>query len=347
MSFMDNKKDPRVTIKYIAKQMGISFSTVSKALNNNPLVKEETRIRVQKTAEELGYLPNIFARGLHRKPAKTIGVILNDIENPTRTHIIKRVIIEMTKYDYTTLIFDSQYDLKIEKRNILSVLSRIPDGIVISPVNKNNENISLLQSMFLQTIILSQINKSIPANYVHMDHKKGGYISASTMIENGHIKNLIITEPDYFPSSIQFLNGIKQAYVERKIQMDENLIVYTIPSIDNGYLAIKNFCDRYEQNHYPFTGVIANYDLFALGVYRWAAELGIKIPEDISVIGYDDNPVSKLLSPALTSLYMPTEEIASCCTEILISKLIHDNKSIQNFTLFPHLVMRDSIKKIN
>ena len=347
MDSLDNKKDSKVTIKYIAKQMGISFSTVSKALKNDPLVKEETRIAVQEKAEELGYLPNIFARGLHRKPTKTIGVILNDIENPTRTHIIKRVLIEMAKYGYTTLIFDSQYDVKIEKRNILSVLSRIPDGIVISPVNKNKENILLLQSMFPRTIILSQISKSIPANYVHMDHKRGGYISASTMIENGHTRNLIITEPLNFPSSYQFLDGIKQAYAENNIQMDENLIVYTVPSIKNGYLAIQDFCAKNKQSVLPFTGVIANYDIFALGVYNWAVEAGYKIPEDISIIGYDNNPVSGLLTPPLTTLHMPTEEIASCCTEILISKLIHNNDSIQNYTFFPHLVMRDSIKKIN
>jgi DNA-binding LacI/PurR family transcriptional regulator len=345
---MTSEKDAKVTIKFIASQMGISFSTVSKALNNDPLVKEETRIRVQEKAAELGYFPNVFARGLRSKTTKTIGVILNDIENPTRTHIIKCISIEMAKYGFTTLIFDSQYDLAIEKRNILSVLSRMPDGIVISPVSTNKENLELLQSDFPTTIVLSRIFDSIPANYVHMDHKQGGYISASTMIDNGHINNLIITEPIDFPSSAQFLEGVKQAYQEHSILFKEDMVVYAIPSIESGVDAI---CSLYNQRtktfDLAFTGVIANYDMFAFGVYRSAEKLGLKIPDDISVIGYDDNPVSSWLTPPLTTMYMPKEDIASHCTEILISKLINDDNTIQKYTLHPHLVIRNSIKKIN
>ncbi len=187
---MANRAEPNITIKNIAEQLGVSFSTVAKALNNDPLVKEETRKRVHEKAAELGYLPNSLAQGLRSKTTKTIGVILNDIENPTRTHIVKRISVDLAKYGYTTLIFDSLYDLAIERKNISTALSRMPDSIVISPVSIHAENLSLLSNMYDRTVILSRMYEAVPANYVHMDHKRGGYISASTMLNNGHSRNL-------------------------------------------------------------------------------------------------------------------------------------------------------------
>ena len=344
---MTKKQEINVTIKNIAHEMGISFSTVAKALNNDPVVKEETRKRVQEKAVEMGYFPNIIAKGLRSKSTKTVGVILNDIENPTRTHIVRKVAIDLANIGFTTLIFDSQYDLEIERNNILAVLSRMPDAIIISPVSIRSKNLRLLKNLFDRTIILSRHFDAIPANYVHMDHKLGGYISATTMLESGHKQNLILNDPKDAPSGIQFIKGVLKAYEEKQVVLDENYIFSFFPSIDNSTELILSLYDS--QSHafkIPFSGVIASYDILAFGVYQAAQKIGLKIPEDISVIGYDDNPIARLLDPPLSTIYMPTDEIASKCSEILQARLLNNDSKVKTYSLKPCLVMRNSIRKI-
>lgn len=345
---MAKKTEKNITIKSIAEQLGISFSTVAKALNNDPLVKEETRKRVQEKAAELGYFPNDIAKGLRSRTTKTIGIILNDIENPTRTHIVKRISVDLARYGYTTLIFDSLYDLEVERKNIITVLSRKPDSVVISPVSIHSGNLSLLSNVLERTVILSRTFESIAANYVHMDHKRGGYISANTMLTNGHSRNIIFAEPPDFPSAEQFLSGVRQAYNEHGVPFNEEMVIYGTPSLDVGFQGI---CDLYDfsKNKFklPFTGIIASCDLFAFGAYKAAAKIRFRIPEDISIIGYDDNPMAALSTPPLTTMYMPKETIATHCSEILVSKLINKDPSIKSYSLEPYLIQRDSIKKIN
>lgn len=345
---MPKKQEINVTIKHIAEEMGVSFSTVAKALNNDPVVKEATREKVQKKAVEMGYLPNIIAKGLRSKSTKTVGVILNDIENPTRTHVVKKVSIDLANIGYTTLIFDSQYDLEIERKNVLSALSHMPDAIIISPVSVKSKNLILLKNMYDRTIILGRQITGIPTHYVHMDHRQGGYLSASTMIENGHKNNLILNDPKDAPSGIQFIEGVQNAYAKSGLKLEENRIFSFFPSIENSCnLILSLFNQEKHLFQIPFSGIIASYDILAFGVYQAAHKLRLKIPGEISIIGYDDNPIARLLDPPLSTIYMPTDEIASKCTEILHKRLILNDPEVKVHVLHPRLIVRESIRKNN
>ncbi len=344
---MNEKRKSQVTIKDIAKHLGVSFSTVSKALNDDPLVAEDTRKRVHEKAAEMGYFPNLMAIGLRSNQTKTIGMILNDIENPTRSHIIKRISMDMARYGYTSFIFDSSYDEAIERKNIINMLSRLPDSVIISPVNTNFKNLALLEDIFDRTIILSKKKNQVQAHYVHMDHIRGGYIAASTMLAMGHTQNLVIMEPTSYPSGAQYYEGVKQAYRDHGLELDPSMLFYGYPSIEDGRKIITSLYDQQNKIFKRiFTGVIASNDMIAIGVYKAAVELGIKIPGDISVIGCDDDPIASLVSPQLTTLIYPKEKIADCCSEILVNKLVKNNSEMKHFSLEPELVVRDSIRKI-
>lgn len=338
-------KNSQITIKDIAKSLGISFSTVAKALNNDPVVADETRKRVQKKAKEMGYFPNRMAIGLRSNVTRTIGIILNDLENPTRSYIVKKISIEMIKNGFTSYIFDSSYDESIERQNILNLLSHIPDSVIISPATTDFHNLKLMKDLYNRTIILSNIQDNIPANYVHMDHIMGGYISAKKMLSSGHEKNLLIMESLEYPSGDQFYKGVQKAYKEFGLEIDQDLISFGNPSITDGMRSVLEKLDP--QKRMPdFSGVIASNDMFAIGVYKAAQQIGFRIPEDISVIGYDDHPIASLVTPQLTTLYYPKEDVASLCITILISKLINNDTMINRFTLEPKLVNRNSIRKI-
>lgn len=340
-------KGKNITIKDIASKLGVSFSTVSKALNDDPALSDHTKKRVLAIAREMGYYPNLMATGLRKKATRSIGVILNDLENPTRAYIIKKISMEIVKYGFTAFIFDSNYDEQIEQRNIVTIMSRVPECILISPVNKNYANLHLLEDLFAQTIILSQENKSIHTNYVHMNHIQGGYLAASTMLKMGHTNNLIVMEPNNYPSAIQFKIGVIQAYKDANLNINKKLFSYCFPNINGGEESVINFFNNNRNTLPKITGIIASNDYIAIGAYRAAHQLGLKIPEDLSVIGYDDLPIASLVSPQLSTLIYPKEKIAEQCVEILLAKLLRKDPRIYKYSFVPELKLRDSIKWIS
>jgi DNA-binding LacI/PurR family transcriptional regulator len=337
----------KVTIKSIAEELGISFSTVSKALNDSPLIKDETKKLVIEKAAELNYKPNYFAKGLRNMGTKTIGIILNDLENPANMNMIRKISVDLANHDYTTLICDSQFDTELELKNIKSVISRMPDSIIISPISSESNNLMVLEKMFNNTIVLDSISSKVSANYIFINHERAGYLSANYIISKGHKRNLILTGPKDFSGSNLFIKGIKQAYEEYNVEFDEEFVLYSKPALEDGYqLMIQSYQKLYKDNSNPFTSVITFCDTMAFGVYAAAQKLDLKIPEDISVIGYDDSPIDSFACPALTTIHMPKERIDSLCSELLVSKLVNNDKKLIAISLEPHLVERDSVKII-
>lgn len=336
-----------VTIKSIAEEMGISFSTVSKALNNSEFVKEETRHAVLEKAREMGYAPNMMARGLRNKTTKTIGAIFNDVENTVWTHMFKNISIEMAKYSYTTLIGDGQFDETIERSGILSFLSRLPDFVILSPATAKTENLSLFSGMMDRLIVLGQQIPDINCHYVDVDYAVGGYLSACELLQNGHRHNIIFTVPPEFPISGQYVQGIRRAYKEYGVPFDEERLIYMHTSIDNGCRAIMELWDESRgEFRIPFTGVMTFCDLMAHGIYKGIMRLGKRIPEDISIIGHDDNPLSEFSMPPLTTVHLPTEKMTESCLVIMKSVLLENNRKICHYFLEPSFIRRGSVRQM-
>ncbi|MDR1132809.1 MAG: LacI family transcriptional regulator [Synergistaceae bacterium] len=333
-----------ITIKSIAKEIGLSFSTVSKALNGSSLVKEETRASVLEKAREMGYSPNMLARGLRKKTTKSIGVIFNDVENTVWIRIFKKISIEMAKYGYTTLIGDGQFDQNIERSHIMSFLSRMPDFVILSPSTASTDNLALFADMTDRLIVLGERIPNINCHYVDVDYATGGYMSASELLENGHTDNIIFTVPPEFPISTQYVQGIMRAYSEYGVPFEKERLIYKHTSIDSGYSSVMDLWDaEKEAFSIHFTGVMVFCDLMAHGIYKALRKLGKRIPEDISVIGHDDNPLSEFSKPPLTTVCLPTEKMTESCLAIIKSVLIDDNKEICHYFLDPTFVRRESV----
>lgn len=342
-----NTENKPVTIKSIAKELGISFSTVSKALNGNPAIREETRKMVADKAQEMGYRPNSLAKGLRGNSTKTIAVIFNDIENPSLTYIFRNISIQMANYGYTTMIFDSQFNEKTERANILTVLSRQPDFIILEPASNSMENLKLLEGMEHRLILQGARYETINCHHIHVDYFQGGYLSACEMLSKGHRSCLILTEPLSFPISAQFVLGIRKAYHEYQIPFHEDYIITTYSSIQNGFRIMQELWNEEEKQYrLPFTGVLTFNDTLAYGVYQSAVQNGLRIPEDISVIGFDNNPVSAFSNPPLTTIHLPKEKMAESCMSVLNSVLIENRKEICVYTLVPNLVARSSVQTL-
>lgn len=336
-----------VTIKSIAKELGISFSTVSKALNGNPAIKEETKTMVLNKAKEMGYTPNSLAKGLRGNSTKTIAVIFNNIENPSLTYIFKNIAIDVAKYGYTIMIFDSQFNAQTERANILTVLSRQPDFIILEPTSENTENLSLLHGMEHKLILQGARYENINCHHVYVDYFQGGYLAACELLGHGHRDILILTEPLSFPISRHYLDGVRQAFNEYRVPFQDDHVLITHSSISHGFQVMQDLWDNASQQYtLPFTGVLTFDDNLAYGVYKSASQNGLQIPEDISVIGFDDNPITNFSDPPLTTIHLPKEKMAESSIQILNSVLIENKPDTCVFTLEPYLVPRGSVKNI-
>lgn len=343
---MTEKAKP-VTIKTLAEDLNISFSTVAKALNYDPKIKRETIELVNRRAKELGYRPNFMAKGLKGSSTKSIGFILNDVENPALAYIFKRISIKLGEHGYSTLICDSQYSADIERRNILSIISKSTDAIVIFLVSNDTGNIALLNEFSDKIILLGDSGNYPQFSCVAVNYELGGYLSAKELLQNGHHECVVFAEPKDFPASTQYLSGIRKAYHEFGLTLNEEHIFFTPPSIDNGCSNFINLWDlETKKTRFPFTGVLTFCDSLAHGVYKACKMLNLSIPNDISVIGFDDNPLSAYSDPPLTTIYLPKEQMLEKCNEILEHKLFKSQQTPMRFFLEPHLIARESVKHL-
>ena len=341
---MSTSKGKTVTIKTIAESLGISFSTVSKALNDDPNIKKETRERVRARADELGYEPNYMAKSLRAESTNTIGIIVNDVENPAIAFILKRISVQMARKDYSTLICDSQYDRDVEERNIRSVLSRKPDSLIIFPVSSLEGRQDIFGNYRDKVIVLGDSrNRSLSS--VSVDYGYGGYLSAKQLLENGHRDFLVFAEPSSFPISNDYIDGIRRCCAEYGVDLPDERVFHSEPSIDNGFRLFMSLWDEEKkQFRLPFTGILCFCDTLAHGAYRGCNSLGLSIPDDVSIIGFDDNPLSAYSDPPLTTIYLPKEKMLESCLEILDSKLTSRDSATERYFIQPYLVSRKSVK---
>lgn len=346
---MDNIRDhKKIDIKYIAKVAGVSPSTVSRALRKDPTASPRTINRIISIAKELNYFPDSLAKGLREQRTRTIGIILNDLNNPFYTEILRVIGEILNNKNYSMFVNYSSWDPEKEHKNIIDLLSRRVDGIIISPVNDRSENINIISESDVEMVLIDCYPYFKNTSYVYTKHGKGAVISTEYLIKNGHKDILLYTGPLETDLAKQFLNGYKKTLEDHDIKVNEELIVQADElSIEGGYKTFKNILTRNKINSH-FTAIIAISDLLAIGIFKAANELGLEIPGHYSLIGYDDIEVASALKPPLTTIHQPRVRIGENSTRILLNNIENPNKKIIEKVVFePHLVIRGSVRNIH
>ena len=341
------QKSENIDIKYIARVSGVSSSTVSRALRGDPAANKKTADRILKIAKELDYYPNLLAKGLRDKKTKTIGIILNDLKNPLYYETIKVIEEILNDIDYTMILCDSNFDLRLERKNIITMLSKGVDGIIISPVNIESENIDLIRKQGLNTVYIDFAPEFENVNYVHVSHEHAAFIATEYLIKCGHKKILLLNGPSQLSVSEDFLKGYLQSLKNHKLKVIKQHIISTELSLESGYKAIKKLFPPEESgNLNDFTAVLCLGDMLAIGVYKASKEIGFKIPDDLSVMGYDNIFMTSFLSPPLTTIHAPKIRIGELSIKILLDRIEGRDKESHRIILDVRLVERESVKKL-
>ena len=338
----------KVTIKHIAERAGVSVATVSRALKDDVGTSLSTKEKVLKIASELNYQPNSLAQGLRQKKTGTIGIIFNDLNNPFYTETLNEISSLLNEKNYSMIICPSNYDMASEKKNILSLISRRVDGIIMSPTDEKSENLHILTENNVETVLIDCIPQFEDKSYVYTDHLKGFALAIEYIISNGHRDILFMLSKQDGGLVEHLVNVYKNTLETHQLTFKKELIIYADKlTIESGYNAFKRLLtEDVTGKLLNFTSIVTMNDLLALGIYKVANELGINIPGNYSIIGYDNIETASVVSPPLTTIHQSRKRIGRESVRILLENIQTRHSQKQRICFEPYIVVRGSVRSL-
>ena len=331
-----------IKLKDIARMAGVSESTVSLALNNKSVVNEKTRGHIQELARELGYSPNAIAKSLARKKSGTIGLVVPDIENPYYGKLVRIVDELLTRKQFNLIIATSNDRVSGERRVIENFISERVEGIMIAPINKavkDFEHLSKLVKKEIRHVFVTAFYEDYPAAYVMTDLEKGTFDLVDYLIQQGHRKiRFLIGDQGTIPALTR-MQGYINAHGKHGLKVDKSRFVHcSLPNFEQAYrAALSLFKSRSSTD-----AIITMNDVMALGVLRAVTECGIRIPEQMSLAGYDNVIYSSIATIPITTVEQDIEAMAGAAVDMLLgmtSESWNDHRAVM---LQPKLIVRGS-----
>lgn len=330
------------TLKDIAFKTGVSVSTVSRVLHDNSKkykISDETTARIKLAAKDLGYRVNALARGLRQQKTREIGIIIPDISNPFFSEIVKSLAGELRKKGYNFIVYDSDEDINIERTGVKSLLEKRVDGLIIASVGQDFSHIQKIREAEIPVVMVDRCFDELDVDSVSVDNVKGSLLAVNHLIKEGHIRIAFIQGLLGTYANQTRLAGYKQALQTAGILIDEQLIVGDDFRSFNGYLKTKSLLNLSN----PPTAIFTAGDLIALGALEACREIDIKIPNDLSLITFDDPIYTSYLSPALTAVEQPRLKIAEIAVAMLYSRITNPHDLRRKVLLEPKLNIRSSV----
>jgi len=334
------------TIKDIAREVGVSPSVVSRALNNKYGVKESTRQAILRVAKEIGYHPNAAARSLVTRRSETIGVIIPDISEPFYSRMIKGMEYIASKTGYT-LLFSNSYE-SLEQSKVVQKMveaQRVEGLIIVGSSRKEREYIQNLADKGTPFVVIERHYSDPKMNCIWIDNVAGGYIATKHLIECGHTRIAHITGDLDFEVAAERFEGYKRALEEAGIGFSPELIVQGAFVWQDGYHGMKTLLERNPR----CTAVFVGNDVMAYGALQAIAEAGLSVPQDISVVGFDDLEFSSLTNPPLTTVRQPRYEMGRDAAKILVERLKSNSPQDKGMKICypPEIIIRRSTTVYN
>lgn len=331
----------KVTIKDIARMANVSHTTVSRALNDKSRIHPQTKEKILSLARELNYQPNFFARSLVTKRTKILGLVITTIANPFYTELAQGIETTARSLGYNIILCSTDYELSTEKKYIEMLRSKGVDGIIFTSAHIGDSNIIALAEEGFPMILLNRrtyhptVREKV--DYVGVDNILGGYLAVEHLIRLGHERIGIIGGS--LESSVGFerLEGGKKALTAYGLEVREDYFLEGDFLKESGYQGGKRFL-RMEK---PPTAIFATNDYMALGTYQAIVEEGVRIPEEIALIGFNDIEFSSMRGIELTTIGQKKYEMGALAVKRLVERIEGDRtESPREIVLEPELIIR-------
>lgn len=329
-----------VTLKDVAKAAGVSYATVSRALSGSSQIGSETRERVLKLCDEMGYTTNFVARSMVTKRTNLIGLVVPSVDNQFMSELAYHAEVSARSHGYNIMLCDSGPDLRQEKTVVKLLLGRQVDGILIVP--QSSRSYESLKPYLDQTptVFLSENLRDQPQSYVAVDNSRGTYLGTQYLYELGHRDILYFGQRQSTTHQLR-AEGYLKACQELGLVPRYFNSEYTRSSIQGGYQLAKELF----QKPLDYTAIFASTDSNALGVLTAADELGIDIPGRLSLIGFDNISATALSRIDLTTIDQPKKAMAVQAVDMLRDKIEHGTQGYVHQILLPTLIRRGTCKE--
>lgn len=337
---------PQTTLKRIADQLGVSMSTVSRVLSGQARrhrISAQTETAVSNLARQFNFVPNQLARGLRLKKTLTVGLVIPDISNPFFAGIAHQVALGARQQGYSVLLCDSQENLALEVQALGLLRQRQVEGLVLCPVGTSADHLMDLVRARLPIVLVDRYFPELPLPYVAADNLTGAREATELLIGNGHrciacLQGVRGTAPNEFR-----VRGYQQALARHRLPVDASLIVGDSFGEQRGYIETKLLL----RNRKDVTALFAFSNLLALGALRALAEEHRRIPDDLSIIAFDDQPYAAYLAAPMTTVSQPRSEMGEVAVKLLFDQIQSpEREPTGGILLSTSLIVRRSVKNI-
>jgi LacI family transcriptional regulator len=308
------------TMKDVAEYAGLSIATVSKYINGIK-VKEENKKRIDEAIKALDFRVNEIARGLKTKKTTTVGVLIPSLENIFSTTIVSKVESILLKYGYSTIICDYRQNRELENEKFDFLINKQVDGIILVPYGINESKIIEALKEDIPVILIDRSIRGVDCDIVLADNLNAAYNAVEILITKGHRRIGIICGPQDIYTAQERLKGYIRIHEDYELEIDENLIKYGDYEIQSGITLMNEFLD---QKNPPSAVFITNYEM-TLGAIMALNSRNIKIPDEISIIGFDNIQLANVVKPKLSIVVQPMQQIGEFAANLLIKRMKGDD----------------------
>lgn len=337
---MNRNKNTEPTIHDIARELEISASTVSRALNNNPRISLKTKEKIKAVADRLGYRPNTLASNLRNKKSNTIGIVVPLINRHFFSSVISGVEDIAFKAGYNVVISQSN-DLAAKEISIVqSMFSNRVDGLIISIAmqTSNFDHLKLFRKKQIPLVFFDRAVPEIDTDKIVVDDFDGAFRVTQHLIDQGYKRIAHLAGPQNLTTYFDRKNGYIEALRKNNIAFDESLVNVSTLTSEDGVPAIEKLMALPN----PPDAIFCGNDTTALSVMIYLRDKGIRIPEDFGIVGFSNEPFSKVVSPAISTILQPGFAMGQKAAELIISKIENKDRTYQTITLPTELIIRDS-----
>lgn len=333
----------QATIKDIAKKLGISTSTVSRAMRNAPDVNINTRKSVLALSEQLKYQPSKLALSLKQNQTHTIGVLVPNLDY-VLSSMVKGIDEVALEAGFTVMVCQSNESFGREIVNTRRLMESLVDGFLVSVSSetKTFDHINRIKDQELPLVIFDRVSSQLKAPSVEIDNKDGGFQATEHLIEQGYKKIAILAGPKNLSISNDRLDGYLLALKKAKRKPIPEFIVHCDFNQQYAYNATLELLNS---KHKP-DAIFAISDRMAIGAMLAIKEKGLKMPKDIGLVGFNNEPVISLVSPAISSIDQPAFELGKAAAKLFIERMHNENMDDVNIVLKPKLIVRESSMRV-
>lgn len=329
------------TIKDVSECAGVSQATVSRVLNGTSRVSHDKKLKVEKAIKQLGYRPNSIAQALASSRTGSIGVVVPELGGMFYSGMLQGIEDQLRRFGYHLVVTAGSNEEEGQKQAIDFLLSRRVDALILHTQHISDDYLIELSTSGLPIAIVNRYVPELSRSCINLDNELGAKLATKHLIDNGHSNIACITGPLYKSDARSRLQGYRVALEEAGIEYREMLVVESGFTEETGSAAVRKLLSR----NCDFTAIFACNDDMTFGVFEEMKRAKLKIPDDVSLVGFDDMPFARYLTPPLTTVEFPIEQMSTEAVQLVLQKLMKKKTEV-DFKFTPSLIVRETVKKL-